>query len=125
MTENNFSISGELHHIGEEKEFSKKFKKLDFVLKINDNNYEQFIKFQMINDRCDLMDKFRVGQDVVVYFNLKGRPFEKGSETLYFTNLEAWRIKKADGDETPAPAPAQKLKSKAPVIEDIDEDLPF
>ena len=124
---NNFEIKGEIHEIGKEQVFSEKFKKRDLILRIQDNNYEQHIKFQLINDRCDLLDKYKVGQDVIVHFNLKGRGYEKNNETVYYTNLECWRIQKAEDDTTAAAPtkPAKSLKKQSVQTLSIDDDLPF
>ena len=119
---NNFEIKGTLIEVKDEQVFSDKFKKRDFVIRIEDNKYEQYIKFQTINDRCDLLDKMKAGQEVTVFFNLKGRPYNKGNETVYFTNLEAWRITSAQSQSEQAPAPAlQKIEK----VSFDDNDLPF
>ena len=72
------------------------FRKREFVIELEYEKYPQQIKFQVTQDRCDTLNDFKVGQVVNVKFNLRGRPFQnKEGNTVYFTNLEAWRIEAA------------------------------
>ena len=82
-------VFDEIVVIDNEQVFSSKFKKRDFVIKTKDGNYDQFLKFQLVNDRCDLIDKYKAGQEITVHFNLSGRGYDKGGDTVYFTNLVA------------------------------------
>jgi hypothetical protein len=68
------------------------FKKREFVIEMQDGAYPQHIKFQMTQDKTAQLDSYAVGHDVKVLFNLRGKPFTKDGKTMYFTNLEAWRI---------------------------------
>jgi len=102
------------------------FRKRDFVLEMQDGNYPQHIKFQVTQDRCQLLDTFKVGQQVKVLFNLRGRPFQsKTGETVYFTNLEAWRIEPAQAGTGPAQDYSQiPPAASGPATADFD-DVPF
>lgn len=121
-----FDIQGKLHEIFAENQVSDKFRKREFVLEIPDGSYTQYAKFQLTQDKCSLLDQFQKGQEVKVTFNLSGKPFVKNGETLYFTNLQAWRLEPANAGgnfgNAPAAAPAQ-----APTFysSDADNDLPF
>ena len=120
----NFEIKGVIHHIGEEKQYSPKFKKSDFVLETEDGNYSQFVKFQLTNDRCDLLDKYKVGQEVTVHFNIQGKPYEKNNETIYFTNLNCWRISSVKNE--PQPQEQEKDPNEDyPMNENGNDNLPF
>ena len=123
---NNFQITGSVYHVGEEQSFSDKFKKRDLVIEIEDGKYKQVVKFQLINERCDLADKLRAGQDVEVSFNLQGREYSKDGKTSYFTNLTAWRVKKVGDSEAPAPTENRPtLQEVVKVFDDGNDDLPF
>ncbi|MFD2244956.1 DUF3127 domain-containing protein [Pontibacter ruber] len=123
-----FDIQGKLYEVFETTQVSDKFKKREFVLEIPDGSYTQYAKFQLTQDKCNLLDQFQKGQEVKVTFNLSGKPFVKNGETLYFTNLQAWRIESASNNfgGAPAGAPAQAASS-APSFysSDVDNDLPF
>ena len=86
---NNFQIKGSVYEVCEEQSFSTKFKKRDLIIEVEDGAYKQILKFQLINERCDLADKLRVGQEVTVHFNLAGRKYEKNGQTSYSTTLKA------------------------------------
>ncbi len=84
---------------------SDKFKKREFVIElaedINGNTYTNFAKMQLVQNKCEIIDKFNVGDVIKVSFNIKGTKWQKPGEdkVSYFTNLDAWRI------ESPNAAP--------------------
>ena len=131
-----FEIEGRLHKKYETEKKTETFQAREFVIEIQDGNYSQFIKFQLTQDRCALLDPYEEGADLKVYFDLRGREWNE----KYFTNLNAWRI---DGKSEAAPAPAQEdpfgetsfppfpteegsgsAVSELPTPKDLD-DLPF
>lgn len=117
-----FEIEGRLAVIDNTVEISASFKKREFVIYVeNERNAEwsDNIKFQLVQDKCDLIDSFNVGDTAKVSFNLKGRAWEKDGKTSYFNSLDAWRIDKVEGATASAPAP-----SDAPDDEDVN-NLPF
>ncbi|NLR92050.1 MULTISPECIES: DUF3127 domain-containing protein [Flammeovirga] len=132
-----FEVVGKVEKIMDTQQVSDRFKKREFVLLIQDGSYPQYIKFQATQDRCTLLDGFNEGDDIAVTFDLKGRPFDKGGETIYFTNLEAWRIQAAAAAQPQAApqqayaAPTQQTTNTPPPPpppvggDDIDGDLPF
>jgi single-strand DNA-binding protein len=77
------------------------------------------VKFQINQDKCNILDKFKEGQEVEVSFNLRGREWNG----KYFTNLEAWKVFGVQGET----AAAQKKEAvEAEVVGDDDNlDLPF
>jgi hypothetical protein len=91
-----FEIKGKLLVKYPTQQVTEKFRKREFVLEIPsgpNGAYTEQIKIQLTQDRCDLLDRYREGADINVSFNLKGRPFtNKHGETVYYTNVEAWRI---------------------------------
>ncbi len=66
-------IEGELIEIFDTEQVSDRFRKREFVVEYATNpDYPQFIKFELIQDRCGVLDEFRTGQRVTVEFDLKG-----------------------------------------------------
>ena len=124
-----FDIQGKLYEIFEEQQISDKFRKREFVLEIPDGSYTQYVKFQLTQDKCNLLDTYKNGDEVKVTFNLTGKPFTKNGQTMYFTNLQAWRIEHAGNAAQPqggSPAYAQQpAKSSSFISDDMDNDLPF
>jgi hypothetical protein len=130
-----FEIEGRLHKKFETEKKTETFQAREFVLEIQDGNYSQYIKFQLVQDRCGLLDPFAEGTDVKVYFDLRGREWNG----KYFTNLNAWRVdEKAEAAPAPTtedpfadasfpPFPGNEKSagtSDMPTPEDLD-DLPF
>ena len=139
-----YDVTGRLHEIFDEQQVSEKFRKREFVLEVQDGQYPEHIKFQMVQDKTSLIDPFKMGDEVKVTFNLRGRGFNKNGQMLYFTNLEAWKIEAGTGSAgggggysggqqaAPRPAAAQNQNptlraqpSAAPIASDDDNDLPF
>lgn len=111
------------------------FKKREFVVEYSENpQYPEFIKFELIQDKCEQLDGFNIGQELNIAFNLKGRKWTnpKG-EVVYFNSLQAWRISAAN-DVSAAPVQGQSEASDANLTEpewlNADnsgeaDDLPF
>ena len=79
----------------------KQFKKREFILTDNSSKYPQHISFQLTQDRCELIDAFKIGSVITVEFNLKGREWQSPQgETKYFNTLESWKI---EGEAKQAP----------------------
>ncbi len=100
------------------------FRKREFVLEYAENpTYPELIKFEFIQDKCELLDAYNVGQNVTVDYNLKGRKWTdpKGVDK-YFNTLQAWRISADNGthDVTPEHTSANNIASGVEV-----DDLPF
>lgn len=127
-------IKGKIIEIYNTSQISDKFQKREFVVEYADNpQYPEYIKFELIQDKCDLLDSFSTGQEVEVYFNLKGRKWtDKQGEVKYFNSLQAWRIQPVSGNITEN---SNNMSSSAPLPgtepewlssgEDDDNDLPF
>lgn len=122
-----FEISGNLIVKEDVVEINASFKKREFVIEVaNERNAEwnDFIKFQVTQDRCSLVDPLQVGDQIKVTFNVRGRKWEKDGKVNYFSNLEAWRIEKEEAPLSPdAPLPSYNEADIPPA--GPDEDLPF
>ena len=121
---NSFELVGILHVVYATQQIKETFKKRDFVVEIQDGNYPQHIKFQVTQDRCALLDTYKVGQSIKVLFNLRGRPFQnKEGQTVYFTNLEAWRVE-GSGTGSPQSTDYSQVQQASSKTDDFD-DVPF
>ena len=88
-----FKIKGEIKVIGDAVQVTEKFKKRAFVLIDDSSQYPQYINFQLVQDKCELIDGFQVGQRIEVNFNLRGREWtDKNGAIKYFNTLDVWRI---------------------------------
>jgi hypothetical protein len=117
-----YEISGKLIDKQEVIQISDKFRKCEFVLeKRNENDFTDYVKFQLTQDRTNLIKRFNIGDILTVSFVIRGNRWEKEGKVSYFTNLEALKIEKF-GEEpeisvAEAPPPEE---SSLP-----DDDLPF
>lgn len=119
-----FDVTGTIVVIGKTEQVKETFRKRDLVIEIQDGNYPQWIKFQATQDRCVTLDNYKVGQQVKVCFNLRGRPFQnREGQTVYFTNLEAWRIE-AIGAGAPQSTDYSQVQQASNKTDDFD-DVPF
>ncbi len=107
-------VQGTIKVIGETKTFGAKgFRKRDVVV-TTEEQYPQDILIEFVQDKCDILNKYAVGQSVKVGINLRGREWvSPQGETKYFNSVQGWRI---------------DAESKAEVKEEIPQDngdLPF
>ena len=96
-----YETSGKLKWIGEVQSFPSGFTKREFVVTTAADKYPQDLKFEIVKDRCALLDPFEVGQDVQVSFDIRGNEFNG----KYFVNLSCWKIQVAGAAPAPAAAP--------------------
>ena len=122
------NISGKITVIFDTAQINDSFKKREFVVEYSDNSqFTELIKFELFQDKCDLINDFKVGDEANVEFNLKGRKWTdpKGVDK-YFTTLQAWKLEKTGGNQ--APDSATTDMSEPEWLADKDDnggDLPF
>jgi len=114
-------LTGKLIEIFPEQQISDKFKKREFVIETSENNFVEQIKFELVQDRTDLIDPYKVGADIKVSFNLKGRKWND----KYFVNVQAWRIEHANKSNTNAPEGFPPPPPPPPEEEDMMGEAPF
>lgn len=121
-------ITGTLKLKSETQQIKDTFKKREFVITDNSSQYPQHIMFELTQDKCSLLDSYQVGQEVKVYFNLRGREWtDKEGKVRYFNSLQAWKLENAGGGNTNAAgsnkssdAPLETFSNKSE-----NDDLPF
>ena len=85
-------IEGEIIVIGNIINVSANFQKRDFVIQTKDT-YHQLIQLELHQDKCDIIDDYNVGQEVVCGINLRGREWQSPlGETKYFNTIVCWKI---------------------------------
>lgn len=87
-------ISGKLVEVFDIVKIKESFQKREFVLEYASNpKYPEVIKFELVQDKCALLDGFKVGQDLSVDFDLRGRKWtDRNGVVKYFNTLQAWRL---------------------------------
>jgi len=108
--------TGTIKLINATEQVTDSFKKRSFVLTTSDSQYPQDIMFELTQDRVDLGNEFKVGDQKTVFFNLRGREYNKkdGSGVGYFLSAQAWKVADVEGaavaqGESFAPSQSQDL----------------
>ena len=86
-------VTGKIKLLGEAQTFGTSgFKKRELVV-TTDEQYPQMIMIEFVQDKCDLLNSYLVGQDVKVSINLRGREWiNPQGEAKYFNSVQGWRI---------------------------------
>ena len=99
------------------------FRKREVVI-TTEEQYPQHILVEFIQDKCELLDGYVVGQEVKININLRGREWiNPEGVAKYFNAIQGWRIELLNSQE---PTPV-KLPEVEPVsfMEEEETDLPF
>ncbi len=104
------------------------FRKREIVI-TTEEQYPQHIMVEFVQDKCELLDNFEVGQMVKIGINLRGREWvNPEGETKYFNSIQGWRIEKIQTGNTenvpPAP-PTEAFETTTDLNEEEHDDLPF
>lgn len=118
------NIKGKLLEVFDTVQVTDSFRKREFVVEYVENpQYPEFVKFELTQDRCDLVNAFKPGEEIEVWFNLRGRKWtDPKGEVKYFNSLQAWRIQQSTQEQGPSTPPEQKEPGWLGGEED---DLPF
>ncbi|MBB78229.1 MAG: hypothetical protein CL844_04435 [Crocinitomicaceae bacterium] len=124
-----FKLTGSIKVIKDTVQISEKFAKREFVVSDTSNMYPQDILFQLVQDKCSILDQYSENDQVEVSFNLRGREWTSPQgEVKYFNTLDAWRIEKV-GQGIPQSGPSEMNLDSKPTgtteSDESDDDLPF
>jgi single-stranded DNA-binding protein len=115
-------FKGEVVFITPTTSVSDKFKKREVTLKSQDE-YPQYVTFQLTQDKCDLANNLKAGDAVEVSYNLRGRKWEAQDGTIkYFNSIEAWTMSLSSKVENSA---VDKLRKTFDTTDESSDDLPF
>lgn len=108
------------------------FRAREFVVEKTDDiggrTVTNFIKFQCVQEKTAIIDRVNTGDEVKVYFNIKGSRWEKEGRTNYITNLDAWRIEQllqANKNTAADDGHLEPLDTFSSSSSDVVDDLPF
>ena len=127
-------IKGKIKNISETVQISERFRKREFVVEYASNpDYPQPLQFEMVQDRCELLDSFEVGQEVEIFFDLRGREWTNPQgQVKYFNTLQAWKLVSEQSSVTTSPTtPARTTSAPDPnekpgwLENESPDDLPF
>ena len=131
-----FELTGKLIEKYDTIQVSDRFRKREFVIMISSERsgmeFTDYAKFQLTQDRCDLIDRYNLHDEIRVSFDISGNKWEKDGKVTYFTNLRAWKIEPAGQQEEPGAAGAGPFDEGAadgltppPEPAGPEDDLPF
>ncbi|MAP80214.1 MAG: hypothetical protein CL526_03905 [Aequorivita sp.] len=123
-------LQGKIKMIDDTKTYGNNgFRKRELVI-TTEEQYPQHILIEFVQDKTDLLNAYKVGQDVKVSINVRGREWvNPQGETKYFNSLQGWRIESlspasSGGDMPPVP-PADAFEPANDFNEEEHDDLPF
>ena len=115
-------IKGMIKKISETVQISDRFRKREFVVEYSNNpDYPQPVQFELVQDRCELLDEFQEGQKVEVHFDLRGREWTSPQgQVKYFNSLQAWKLV---AEHDVAKPPSQDIQNSGMSV-DVPEEKP-
>jgi hypothetical protein len=124
-----FEITGKVIEIAPVNQVSDKFKKREFVIEKKETGgsavFVDYVKFQLIQDKCDLINESFLNEEIRIWFNIRGNKWERDGKINYFTNLDAWKIEKISGQTREPNTPSRPTFEDNPSEIDDLSDLPF
>ena len=94
------------------------FRKRELVVTTSEQ-YPQDLMIEFVQDKCDLLDRCKVGENIEVSINLRGREWiNPEGVAKYFNSIQGWRLESVNIEEE-APVSTPSLDSNEP------DDLPF
>ena len=88
-------VTGKIKVIGETQVVGSAgtFKKRTLVVS-TDEQYVQHIPIDFVQDKCDVLDKYKIGDRVKVSINIRGNEYND----KYYCSLNGWRIENLDSN---------------------------
>lgn len=124
-------VQGRVKMIGETQTFGNNgFRKREIVV-TTEEQYPQHIMVEFVQDKTELLNSYKEGQQVKISINLRGREWvNPQGETKYFNSIQGWRIEaiQPEGSADPSLPPVPPADAFAPATdlkEDDHDDLPF
>ena len=122
-------LQGKIKLIGETKTFGNNgFRKREVVITTQEQ-YPQSILVEFIQDKCDLLNNFAVGQDVKISINIRGREWTNPQgEVKYFNSIQGWRIESLQPEMSqnlPPIPPEDAFEPATDINTEEPDDLPF
>lgn len=134
-----YKAEGKIEKIFDSETKGASFQVRQFVIEVTEGQYPQMVAFQLVQDKCTIIDDYSEGDSIEVEFDLRGREWNG----KYFTNLQAWRISRAgegggdsgagnSGQSQSAPSSSGSSSGSSSSSSttttagaDFDDDIPF
>ena len=123
-----YEITGKLVAVFDIVQRTETFKTREFVIEksedIGGRVITNYVKFQCVQDKTAMPDRFNLGDEVKVQFNIKGTKWVKDGKENYITNLDAWRMETVKMGQSGNGADTTNYNDMPPAA-DVVDDLPF
>lgn len=121
-------ILGVINKIFDIKTFPSGFVKQEIILVTNEK-YPQNLCIEFIQDKINILKSFKIGDNVKVLINLKGREWTNPNGiTKYFNTIQGWKIENINNDINPSLSNIN-ISNNSNIIKDSSSDefdeLPF
>lgn len=124
-----FEITGKVVDVLPVIQVNDKFRKREFVIEKKEAGggavFIDYIKFQLLQDKCEMINESFLHDEVKILFNIKGNRWEKDGKVNYFTNLDAWKIERTSGQSSEQQFQRSAEPDEIPPENDELSDLPF
>ena len=116
----NVNVTGTILAIDETKVISDKFQKREVIVKESNGEYPQAYCVQFVQDKCAVLDAYKVGQEVSIDADLRGREWtNKEGKLTAFNTVQGWKINATMGTT------AEPNTNHDTFVAEGDSDLPF
>jgi hypothetical protein len=121
----NMEIAGKIKVLNETQNIgSNGFRKREVVI-TTDDQYPQHVLIEFIQDKCDLLDKYAVGQDVKISINIRGKEWiNQEGVAKYFNAIQGWRIESLNSQK-PIATVLPEVEPISFIDGDEEEVFPF
>lgn len=117
-------LTGKIIAIMDKQQVTDTFAKREFVIE-TDEQYPQMVKFELTQAKCEDIDNHKVGEEITVHFNVRGRKWtNKENKDVYFVSVNAWRLEKSAAAPAATDAPFPSADAEPPA-DSFADDLPF
>lgn len=90
---NKIEITGEVAYIGAPQQITDKFRKAEIVVLVHGTKYPEYIKFETVNDSCELIKGRKVGEVVTAEGYVGGKQYNKKDGGVgYITSIRLAKI---------------------------------
>ena len=121
-------LLGKIKLIGDTKTYGDNgFRKRELVL-TTEEQYPQHILIEFIQNNCELLDNYSIGQTVRIGINIRGREWESPDQGIkYFNSIQGWRIESLDDQVMDSPPEDITIEDTSESKSDdlTEHDLPF
>ncbi len=124
-----FEITGKVIEVFPVNQVSDKFRKREFVIEKKETGggavFVDYLKFQLVQDKCELINESFLHEEVRILFNLRGNKWERDGKVNYFTNLDVWKLEIISSPGKDQNIPPHTTFDDIPTENEELSDLPF